>query len=68
MKRLENDKWLDDALTKAIGSEKSQPDFERWKQDHPEAVEKLTSRASRTNQIPARPLNIRNIIMKNPIT
>ena len=67
MKRLENDKWLDDALTKAIGSEKSQPDFERWKQDHPEAVEKLTSRAGREKRT-AGPHQIWRIIMKSPIT
>jgi outer membrane lipoprotein-sorting protein len=36
---------LDEALSKAIGSEESKPNFEKWKQDHPEAVEMLTSRA-----------------------
>ena len=45
MKRPENDKWLDDALAKAIGSEKSEPDFEKWQQEHPEAIENLISQA-----------------------
>ena len=68
MKRAENNKWLDDELTKAIGSEKTEPDFEQWRQSHPEAVEMLTSRASRQTSASRRPHNIRSIIMKRPIT
>ncbi|MFZ2146763.1 MAG: hypothetical protein WAV28_06035 [Sedimentisphaerales bacterium] len=47
MKRPENDKWLDKALSETIGPEKLGTDFEEWKQKHPEAVELLASRASR---------------------
>jgi len=68
MDRFDNDNWLDEALTKAIGSQETKPNFEKWKQDHPEAVEMLTSRARRTSSISRRPLNIRNIIMKSPLT
>jgi hypothetical protein len=68
MKRAENDNWLDDALARAIGSEKSTADFEKWKQNHPEAVEMLTSRADWTIHIPAHPPNVWRIIMKSPIT
>jgi hypothetical protein len=68
MKRPENNKWLDDELTKAIGSEKTEPDFEKWHQSHPEAVEMLTSRAGRQTSASRRPHNIRDIIMKSPIT
>jgi outer membrane lipoprotein-sorting protein len=68
MKPLENENWLDEALTEAIGSKKSKPDFEKWKQNHPEAVEMLTSRVGRASSAYKRPLNIRNIIMKSPIT
>jgi len=68
MKRPENNKWLDDELTKAIGSEKSEPDFEKWQQSHPEAVETLTSRASRQFSAPKRPLDIRKTIMRSKIT
>jgi len=68
MKRPENNNWLDDALAKAIGSEKSKPDFEKWKQDHPQAVEMLTSRVGRSPSATKRPLSIRRIIMKSPIT
>jgi len=50
MKRPENNKWLDDALSKVIGSEKSEPNFEKWKQEHPQAVEMLTSRTSRASR------------------
>ncbi len=50
MNHPENDKWLDDALVKTIGSEKSGTDFEEWKQKHPKAVEMLTSRTSRTSR------------------
>jgi len=67
MKRPENDKWLDKALSETIGSEKPQTDFEQWKQTHPEAVEMLISRAG-SHPASKRPLNIRNIIMKSPIT
>jgi len=68
MERFEDKNWLDDALARVIGSEKSTADFEKWKQDHPGAVEMLTSRAHRTTQIPARPLNVWRIIMKSPVT
>jgi CheY-like chemotaxis protein len=50
MNHPENDKWLDEALSETIGSEKSRTDFEEWKQRHPEAVEMLTSRTSRTSR------------------
>ncbi len=68
MKRPENDKWLDDALSETIGSEKPRRDFEAWKQKHPEAVEMLTSRVNRQTSASKHPLSIRNIIMKSPIT
>ena len=50
MKRPENDKWLDEALSEVIGSEKPGTDFEQWKQKYPEAVEMLTSRTSRASR------------------
>jgi len=80
MERPENNKWLDEALTETIGSEKSRTDFEQWKKQHPDAVKMLTSRAQGTDAVKMltsraqgtpvskRPLNIRNIIMKSPIT
>ena len=67
MKHPINNNWLDEALTEAIGSEGKKPDFEKWKREHPEAVEMLTSRAG-TGSTSTRPLNIRRIIMKSPIT
>jgi len=68
MNHPENDKWLDEALSETIGSEETRTDFEQWKQDHPQAVEMLTSRARSKASTTKRPLNIRNIIMKSPIT
>jgi hypothetical protein len=68
MKPLEYENWLDEALTKAIGCEKSQPDFEKWKQDHPEAVQMLTSRAHGESAAFVRPLRLRRIIMYKTIT
>jgi len=68
MKRPENDKWLDDALSNVIGSEKTESNFDKWKQEHPEAVEMLTSRVNRQTSASKHPLSIRNKIMKSPIT
>ncbi len=59
--------WLDEALSKAIGSE-TKANFEKWKQEHPQAVEILTSRARSKPSVYKHPLNIRNIIMKSPLT
>lgn len=68
MKRPENDKWLDEALSETIGSKKSRTAFEEWKQKHPEAVEMLTSRAGREASASPDPLKIRRIIMTSTIT
>jgi len=68
MKRPENNKWLDDALSKVIDTEKSEPNFEKWKQEHPQAVEMLTSRAARGPSASKSPHSIRIMIMKSPIT
>ena len=67
MKRPENNEWLDKVLTEAIDSKKPQTDFEQWKQQHPDAIKMLTSRAG-THTASRDPLRIRNIIMKNPLT
>jgi len=68
MKTENNNKWLDDALTKAVGAEKREPNFDKWRQDNPQAVEMLTSQVDRQPSAVKRPLNIRNIVMKSPIT
>ncbi len=44
MGRVNDDKWLEEVLNKAIHSDDTRPDFEKWKASHPEAVEMLTSR------------------------
>jgi len=68
MERLEDKNWLDKALTDAIGAEDKKPDFEKWKEQHPQAVEMLTSQAGQEPSATKRPLNIGRIIMKSPIT
>jgi len=68
MNRQDNDKWLDEALTDVIGSQEPRTDFAKWKNDHPDAVEMLTSRAGRQISAAPGPLSIRSIIMKSPIT
>jgi hypothetical protein len=68
MKRPENDKWLNGALEEVIGSKKPRTDFEQWKQNHPQAVEMLTSRGKSKISTIQRPHKIRNIIMKSPIS
>ena len=60
MGRVNDENWLDEALDEAVGSHDTQPDFEQWKANHPEAVEMFTSRA-RPNA--ARPPAIRRIRM-----
>lgn len=45
MGRVNEDKWLEQALDKAIHSDDTQPDFEQWVASHPEAVQELTSRS-----------------------
>lgn len=61
MGRVNDDNWLDKALDKAIHSDDTQPDFEQWMANHPEAVEMLTAR---TPQVQRPPL-IRRILMNN---
>jgi len=65
MKGPENNDWLDEALAKAIGSEESKPNFVKWKQDHPEAVEMLTSRAQSKSSTTISTQKIRDMIMKS---
>lgn len=67
MKQAENDNWLDEVLAKAIGSEKSTTDFEKWKQNHPEAVEMLTSRTHPATSAAVRPPILRRIVMYRTI-
>jgi len=67
MKSPENDRWLDEALSDVIGSKATQTGFKQWKQEHPQAVEMLTSRASGQAASPS-PLTTRRKIMKSPIT
>ena len=68
MERPENNKWLDEALTETIGSEKPRTDFEQWKQKHPDAVKMLTSRAGKEALVSPPRLKTRRMIMTSTIT
>jgi len=59
MGRVNDDKWLEEVLNKAIHSDDTRPDFEKWKASHPEAVEMLTSRTPQSQRPPV----IRRIVM-----
>jgi ferric-dicitrate binding protein FerR (iron transport regulator) len=59
MGRVNDDKWLEEVLNKAIHSDDTRPDFEKWKASHPEAVEMLTSRTPQAQRPPV----IRRIVM-----
>ncbi len=66
MKRHNDDKWLDEALVKAIGAKKPPADFDRWKQDHPDAIDMLASQSA-PRVSTRRPHDIRRIVMARPI-
>ena len=68
MERPENNKWLDEALTETIGSEKPRTDFDKWKQKHPDAVNMLTSRAGKEASVSPPRFKTRRIIMTSTIT
>jgi len=67
MERPENNKWLDEALTETIGSEKPQTDFDKWKKQHPDAVNMLTSRAGKEALVSPPRFKTRRIIMTSTI-
>jgi len=53
MGSVHDDNWLDTALDEAIGSSDTQPDFEQWKANHPEAVQTLAARRPPQQRPPA---------------
>jgi ferric-dicitrate binding protein FerR (iron transport regulator) len=59
MGRVNDDQWLDKALNQALHSDDTRPDFQKWIANHPEAVEKLTTRTPQSQ----RPPRIRRIPM-----
>jgi len=68
MKASDHNKWLDDILTKAIGSESTKPNFGQWRQDHRQATEALRAHGGRRERSYLKhiPIMGRNI-MKNKI-
>jgi len=68
MKRPENNNWIDNALTEALGAKKAEPNFDKWKETHPEAVEMLTSRAGQQSSALRYVHKITSLIIKSKIT
>ena len=68
MQSPENDKLLDEALSEIIGSKETRTDFKQWKQNHPQAVEMLTSRAGGEAHASPGLRKIRRIIMRSSIS
>ncbi len=67
MKRAKEN-WLDEALTKAIGSETHEPDFESWRKKYVSKVEILTNKAWKQNYVSKGFGNKWSIIMKSTKT
>jgi len=67
MKRAEKN-WLDDALTKVIGSETREPDFESWSRKYVRQTETLTNKARKQNTVSIGFKNRWSIIMKSTTT
>ena len=71
MKPSEKDKWLDEVISRMAAVDKPVPNFEKWRQDHPKAVEALKLQAKRHTRhrermIPA--VQIWRMIMKSRIS
>jgi outer membrane lipoprotein-sorting protein len=71
MKSSEKDKWLDEVISRMAAVDKPVPNFEKWRQDHPKAVEALKLQAKRHTRrrektIPA--VQIWRMIMKSKTT
>jgi hypothetical protein len=61
---INDDKWLDEALNKALHANDVRPDFPQWIVNHPEAVKRLTARTPpATPRLP----RIRRIVMNATI-
>ncbi len=69
MKADESNKKLDELISKTVGRDKPQFDFDKWKQTHKEEIQIYKSQAA-GGQIsyPAQQYNIWRIIMKSRIT
>jgi ferric-dicitrate binding protein FerR (iron transport regulator) len=53
MERVDDDKWLDEALNGVLHSDDTQPDFQKWMAHHPEAVAALTAQTPPAQHPPA---------------
>jgi len=63
MNEQNDDKWLDDLISRNINTEKPQFDAEKWKQKYPDEFQALLSR---TNKIPAHSFK-RPALLKSPV-
>ena len=65
MKKQENEKWLDELISRTINSGEPQFDAEKWKEKYPEEFQLLKSRAG---QASAHQVNIWRRTIQNRIT
>jgi len=69
MKADENNKKLDELISKTVGRERPTFDFDKWKQTHKEEIQIYKSQITgRQISHPAQAFGIWKIIMKSPIT
>ena len=66
MKKQENEKWLDELISRTINSGEPQFDAEKWKQKYPEEFQLLKSRAAQVSS--ARQPNIWRRVAQSKIT
>ncbi|MHC4719645.1 MAG: hypothetical protein ACYSYT_04115 [Planctomycetota bacterium] len=70
MKLSEKDKWLEQVILETAPVQKPLPDFEKWKQNHPQAIDILKSRAEKSIPVTGRrieDLRIVSAIIKSRI-
>jgi len=66
MNKQENEKRLDELISRTINTEKPQFDAEKWKQKYPAEFQSLLRRAAKVDS--AREPNILKVIFKSPLT
>ncbi|MHC4580868.1 MAG: hypothetical protein ACYS14_05385, partial [Planctomycetota bacterium] len=62
------DKWMDEALAQAMIPVRTKPDFEAWKEAHPQQWSKLMHPNQVMPASPHRLVEIGRLIMKSPVT
>ena len=67
MKPENNDKEMDELITRAVSRQRPTFDFDKWRQDHQEEIQTYKAQAKKPSD-PVKSSGSWRIIMKNPIT